>query len=387
MRSWHIVNQLKQFADVTVVVPGVDTLTGHRVEGLGWRPWISEQTEDRVRVIRVNSLPNIRTNKIGRALYYLSFSSLQFLRSIFMRRFDAVITTSMPISTMFLGWLLARRHRAIFVLDVRDLPTDLALELGYFRDGVFSRAMVRLERFVVRRAQLVAAVSKGMADILKARLRPEQEVHVVPIGFDALEEGDGRSTAPWGDERLDGRFVVLYSGTMGYVVDVETVLDAAKIVRDQADIVFLFVGDGQRLEEYRRRAEDDSSRCVFMGRVSKSSIAGICRRADACVYPLVDGRIIATLLGNKIFDYMGAGKATIYTGPTGDVSRLLDEAKGGICLPPAAPQLLAETIIDLRGDPVACERMGNAARDYVMHGLTARDTTRRLAALIEAAIR
>ncbi|NNF03270.1 MAG: glycosyltransferase, partial [Rhodothermales bacterium] len=180
---------------------------------------------------------------------------------------------------------------------------------------------------------------------------------------------------------------VLYSGTMGYVVDVDTVLDAARIVRDQHDIAFLFVGDGQRLEEYRQRAQDDDSNCVFTGRVSKSSIAGICRRADVCVYPLVDGRIIATLLGNKIFDYMGAGKATIYTGPTGDVSRLIAEAKGGICLPPAAARLLAESILDLRGDPVACERMGDAARDYVMRGLTARDTTRQLAALIASAIR
>jgi hypothetical protein len=44
-----------------------------------------------------------------------------------------VLTTSMPVSTMLLGWLIARLRGASLIVDVRDLPTDLAIELGYFR--------------------------------------------------------------------------------------------------------------------------------------------------------------------------------------------------------------------------------------------------------------
>src|SRR6185503_21126293 len=120
---------------------------------------------------------------------------------------------------------------------------------------------------------------------------------------------------------------------MGYVVDVETMLEAARLTRDREDILYLFVGDGQRLTEYQGLSRRDGSQCVFTGRVPKYVVSEVCRRADVCVYPLINGKVIAALLGNKIFDYMGAGKTTIYTGPRGDVSRLIDAAGGGICLP------------------------------------------------------
>ena len=85
----------------------------------------------------------------------------------------------------------------------------------------------------------------------------------------------------------------------------------------------------------------------------KFVVSEICRRADVCVYPLIDGKVIAALLGNKIFDYMGAGKSTVYTGPRGDVSRLIDAAGGGICLPPGDAAGLAAAILELARRPAA----------------------------------
>jgi glycosyltransferase involved in cell wall biosynthesis len=97
---------------------------------------------------------------------------------------------------------------------------------------------------------------------------------------------------------------------------------------------------------------------------------------------LIDGRVIAALLGNKIFDYMGAGRPTIYTGPPGDVSRLIETAGAGICLPPGDAAALASTIRALSEDCARCTRMGAAARRFVMDGLTAPQTTQVFSELI-----
>src|SRR5262245_46888020 len=327
LRSWHIVNQLEPVCPVVVVVPGVDTLTGERSAHLPrFRPWSSERRSANVEIIRVNALRNDRNSKLRRALYYLSFSSLQFLRGVLLPGVRVVLTTSMPVSTMLLGWLIARLRRAAFVIAVRDLPPDLAIELGYFRGGFASRLLRRLEYFAYRRADRIVAVSQGMADLLIVGGVPAERIRVAPIGYDALEDEQREPSALVGSLPLAGRFVVLYSGTMGYVVDVETLLDAARRTRDRADILYLFVGDGQRLAEYEDIARRDGSQCVFTGRVPKFVVSEVCRRADVCVYPLIDGRVIAALLGNKIFDYMGAGRPTLYTGPAGDVTRLIEAA-------------------------------------------------------------
>jgi len=191
LRSWHIVNQLERSGPVVVVVPGVDTLTGERSAALSrFRPWASERRSERVEIIRVNALRNDRTSKLRRGLYYVSFSLLQFVRGVFLPGVRVVMTTSMPVSTMLLGWLTARLRGASFIIDVRDLPTDLAIELGYFGNGFFSRLMRRLEYFSYRRADLIVTVSRGMADLLVAGGVDARSVHVAPIGYDALEEAD-----------------------------------------------------------------------------------------------------------------------------------------------------------------------------------------------------
>ena len=383
LRSWHIVKQLERLTPVVVVVPGVDTLTGERSPRLSrFRPWASERRSEKVEIIRVNALRNDRTSKLRRGLYYLSFSALQFVRGVCLPGVRVVLTTSMPVSTMLLGWLIARIRGAPFVVDVRDLPTDLAIELGYFRDGFFSRMMLRLEYFAYRRAAQIVTVSQGMADLLVAGGVDANRVHVAPIGYDALEDEPRRPSALVEGLPLAGRFVVLYSGTMGYVVDVETMLEAARLTRDRADILYLLVGDGQRLEEYQQRSRRDGSHCLFTNRVPKFVVAEICRRADVCIYPLIDGKVIAALLGNKIFDYMGAGKPTIYTGPTGDVSRLIDAAGCGVCLPPGDSKALADAILELSADRGRCIRMGAAAHRFVMSGWTAPEATGRIAGLI-----
>ena len=43
---------------------------------------------------------------------------------------------------------------------------------------------------------------------------------------------------------LDGKFVAMYSGNLGLAHSFDEFLEAARRLRDRADIVFLFVGDG-----------------------------------------------------------------------------------------------------------------------------------------------
>src|SRR5205823_10744924 len=54
---------------------------------------------------------------------------------------------------------------------------------------------------------------------------------------------------------LADKFVVTHAGNLGYVYDLETMLDAAALLADREDILFLIVGDGVEKPALRRRAE------------------------------------------------------------------------------------------------------------------------------------
>ncbi len=140
LRTWHQVNELVKHFNVKVIVPGVDTLSGKRHGDLKARSFWSLNTDTQnLRVFRVNSFANDRSKKWRRALYYLSFSLMQFMCGLRHGAGSAVMTTSMPISSMVLAYVLAAVRRVPLIIDVRDLSTDLAIEIGYFKDGLFSR--------------------------------------------------------------------------------------------------------------------------------------------------------------------------------------------------------------------------------------------------------
>ena len=388
LRTWHQVNRLTENADVTIIVPGVDTLSGERHSTLAKRQiWSVEHRGEALRVFRVNSLSNDRRIKWKRALYYSSFSIMQFLCGLRHGKAQAVLTTSMPVSSMLLAYVLAGMRRVPLILDVRDLPTDLAVEIGYFQDSIISRAIRRCENFVYRRADLVVTVSEGMRKLLLPKGVDPSKVHVVPIGFDQLENTSSIDSIPESIvERLRGKFVVLYSGTMGHVVDVDTVLNAAELTKNDRSIVYLLVGDGQRIDEYRERATNQNLDVIFTGRVEKQAVSAYCAMASVCLYPLIDGQVIAALLGNKIFDYMGAAKPTIYTGPCGDVGNLILTAKCGVTLAPRDASGLVESIKKLQANPALARSMGRAGSEYARSKATAQASAAQFADLIDGVI-
>ena len=64
------------------------------------------------------------------------------------------------------------------------------------------------------------------------------------------------------------------------------------------------------------------------------------------------------------------------------ISRLIEAAGAGVCLPPGDAPALAATICALSADRERCARMGSAARRFVLDGLTAPQTTRAFADLV-----
>jgi glycosyltransferase involved in cell wall biosynthesis len=371
LRSWHIGSYLTRNGyKVTAIVPGIDPLSGNMEPGLNGKLWHKE-TINGAKIIRVNSLKNNRISKLRRLMYYTSYSTLQFLCSCFVKKVDLIISTSMPLSSVFLSFVQAKLRGIPFVIDVRDLPTDSAIELNYFSENGLSKHILNFEAWLFRKADCLIPVSNGMARVLETKGIPPHKIRVVPIGYDGRDAYKGFTD--WNRDiraelGLEGKFIVLYAGTMGHVVDIPTVLEAANNIKDVQDITFVFVGGGQLIEEYKETAKKSGLNCIFLGPRPKSDIPLFCSQADVCVYPLKGSSIIGSLLGNKIFDYSGNYAPTLYSGPEGDIKALIENAGGGICVPAGDAKALSQSILSLYRDPGKKKRLGTNAALYVEKG-------------------
>jgi glycosyltransferase involved in cell wall biosynthesis/ubiquinone/menaquinone biosynthesis C-methylase UbiE len=285
-----------------------------------------------------------------------------------------------------IGAFCAARLRGIpFVLDERDLALDAAEQAGLLPRPVIRSART-VERFLYARAARAVTVTPGLHRLLAERGVPDRKLLMAPNGYEGLSQEMSaadvaklRAGLAW-----EARTVVLYAGGLGPMYDLDVVLDALGRL-DRERFLFVIMGEGEQKAGYAERCEREGLPVTFVDPVPKNEIERVCRAADICVVPLRDIPRSQLVLSNKLFDYLGAGRPVVVTGP-GDMADLVRRAGAGFAVPTADPEAFARALESLAADPKAAERMGAAGREHVLSSWTrAASVTKFRAALLDAA--
>ena len=157
---------------------------------------------------------------------------------------------------------VARAKRLVQINWLQDLYPEVALGLGLDFLKPFSRFLTSVRNASLRASGCNVAIGELMSRrLLENGLAPDrvmvihnwsddQSVHPVAPAGNPLR-------ADWG---LQGKFVVGYSGNLGRAHEYDTLLAAAQLLKDEADVVFLFIGGGHQHEmmkqEIQRRGLD-----------------------------------------------------------------------------------------------------------------------------------
>ena len=238
--------------------------------------WRQEETIDGIRVIRVWSYVTANEGFARRILDYLSFMATAALAGPFVRGVDVVVGTSPQFFTACAACFVAAVKRRPWVFELRDLWPESIRAVGAMRDSWLLRALERLELFLYRSAALVVSVTHSFRDNLQKRGIDAAKVAVVTNGVDiARFSPRPKDEALVRSLGLEGKFVAGYVGTHGMAHALETLLDAAVLLRDAPDVRILLLGDGARKDALVARAHElgvgDS--VVFIDSVPKSEVA------------------------------------------------------------------------------------------------------------------
>ena len=151
---------------------------------------------------------------------------------------------------------------------------------------------------------------------------------------------------------LRGRFAVVYSGNLGRVHALESVLEAAALLRDLPEIVFLFVGDGpQRRTLESRAAARGLGNVRFLPAQPRAYLAASLSAADVHLVTLRDGceRLV---FPSKLYGIAAVGRPVVYMGPTGaEIATTIRAGRFGLVVDPSDSAALADALRRLAGDP------------------------------------
>jgi glycosyltransferase involved in cell wall biosynthesis len=348
------------------------------------RRLVNEEQVDGLRVLRAYTYASLHKSFRWRVVSFLSFMLTSIWAGLRAGPVDLVIGTTPPIFQAISAWAIAFLRRRPFLLEVRDLWPEFAIEMGVLKHPLLISLSRWLERFLYRRAVHILVNSPAYRDYMIRKGIAPEKVTVICNGVDPeMFRPDARGERFRQEWNLDKQFVVTYAGALGLANDIPTILRAANRLRNFANIRFLLVGDGKERPNLEEEARSLAlSNVIFTGPRPKTEMGAILAASDVCLATLMNIPLFATTYPNKVFDYMAAGRPTILA-IDGVIREVVEKGEGGIFVSPGDDAALATAIENLYGDTDRCHAMGQAAREYVCNHFNRRQQARDFAALVE----
>lgn len=347
-----------------------------------------EQVIDGVRVLRAYSAQTLHRSYFWRAVSFFSFMLSSVWAALQVKDADLILGTTPPIFQAVSAWFVSLIRRKPFLLEVRDLWPEFAISMRVIKNPILIRLALWLEKFLYTRATHILVNSPAYKEHLLGKGVPESKLTFIPYGTDINmfnPNVDGSSVRE--KLGLKEKFLVLYAGAMGQAHDLYTVLRAAKCLNEEAQIRFVFFGDGKERPNLQREAEHlGLKNVIFAGTCPKKEMPTVVAAADVCLAILQDIPMFRTPYPNKVFDYMSAGRATVLV-IDGVIRDVIESSDGGVFVPPGNDESLANTILELSKNPARVKQMGENARAHLVKNLDRRDKMRKTLQLLTSLVK
>jgi glycosyltransferase involved in cell wall biosynthesis len=319
-----------------------------------------------------------------RILGFVIFTISSFFAALGLEKPDVVVGTSPPIFQAISAWAIATTRRRPFVLEIRDLWPEFAIELGLLRSRILISIARSLERFLYRHSSHIIVNSPAYLDYLLPKGVPKTKITVIPNGVEMSSfHADETGKEFRRQFELEDKFVVMYAGAIGWANDVDCLLRSAARLRDEPQIVFVVVGNGKELPRLRQESESQHvDNLRFVPAQPKEAMSNVLAAADVCVATLRNIPMFRTTYPNKVFDYMAAGRPTLLA-IDGAIRDVIERSGGGLFVPPGDDHSLTNAILKLHNSPALRKEMGDKARKYVAANFNRETQARQLIILLE----
>lgn len=326
-----------------------------------WARGRKRRVIDRVGVSLVHA-PAYSGNGLGRVFNMLVFAVRVLLGSSkAIGEPQVVIGSTVHPLAAIAGAVLARRHRAKFVYEIRDFWPETQIRLGVLQStSLLARLLYFMERWCWAHADLILTPLAGAGSYARLRGYPEVPILHIPNGVDTSE-------FPVAALPPDERRRLIYMGAHGLVNELDVLVDALSRpeLRSRAqDFELILCGDGPHKKSLMARVGlEGLANIRFIPPVLRSQLPEFLAQAHAFVMPMGEfqGLYQFGASPNKLADYLAAGRAVILNAdfPGCPVS----EAVNGFLVVESSADAWAQTLLRfLDQSDVVLADMGSRAR-------------------------
>lgn len=356
----HAREWVKAGHEVTVITCAPNFPRGKVYAGYQNKLWQQEQMAG-IRVIRVGTYITANEGFLRRTLDYLSFMCSGFLASLFVKRVDVVVGTSPQFFTACAAFMAGLCKRVPWVFELRDIWPESIRAVGAMQSSKVLDALEHVEMFLYRQASAIVSVTNAFGRTLVRRGIDGSKIHVVTNGVDisrfAPRAKDDELVAR---HQLQGKFVAGYIGTHGMAHALDTILDAAKALKDAPDgdrFRFVLLGDGANKSALVERARAEGlDNVIFVDSIPKDEVVRYWSLLDASIIHLKKTELFTTVIPSKMFECMGMAIPILH-GVQGESAGIVEREDVGVLFEPESAGALIEKLRQLEGDAALYQRL------------------------------
>jgi glycosyltransferase involved in cell wall biosynthesis len=202
-----------------------------------------------------------------------------------------------------------------------------------------------------------------MAEGIEKVIGGKKRIEVVPNCCDTdvfRPDADGsqiREKFGWNE-----KLVLLHFGAMSRVNNLDFVLEAAQILRDNPKIQFVLAGNGKLKELLQKKIDElGLNNIELLEAMPKKELAALVAACDISIVTIADYKILEHNSANKFFDSLSAGKPVLLN-YSGWQRTILEESDAGFGCDLCSLEQFLEKIRFFENHPDHIKKMGKNAR-------------------------
>ena len=322
-----------------------------------------------IEILRLPTVSRGQRSSLRLFLNYISFIIVSAVLGPMVlrgRAFDVIfVYAPSPILQALPAILLARLKRARLVVWVQDLWPESLKATGHVNSRLLLAVTARVVRMIYRASDRILVQSQAFVAPVSALTEDANKVRYYPNLYQVTEQCEVSSRAGELTANLKSHFSVVFAGNLGTAQSLDTIVGAARELLSDPDIRIVLVGSG-RLDQWllEQRKALGLTNLMLPGRFDPSDLPAIFEAAKALLVTLKPEPAFGLTIPSKVQAYLAAGRP-ILASLDGEGSRIIHEAKAGLCSEAGNAKALAENVRRLwQMTPQERQELGQNGRHY-----------------------
>ncbi len=277
-----------------------------------------------------------------RAFNIFFFHIASFIKILFLRKIDVILTPSPPITAGLLSGIIAKIKWAKSIYNVQEIYPDVLINHLQLKFGWLISILKKIEILTYRFNDKIVVIDEMFGLKIKDRL-PEQKLLIIPNFVDTNLykpfTGEIRD-----DYSFDGKYLVGYVGNLGKVQDWDCVLAAAKILEQKSNIHFLLVGGGSEYTKLTNLVKT-ASNVTILPYQNRNHVPELNQRIDLHFISMAQSSDYDGL-PSKVLTILASGKRIIAaTANDTPLAHFLNKIGNSIVVDRGSAELFADAIL------------------------------------------